>query len=465
MRLKMRDILGTALTLAVLAIEIPVSANAASTESLGIHEEAIHDAIPTAFAPTTISDSDFLLEWDSAPITGISFAIEKKSLQWSRVSELIVIPRARVSIDAVDISSGQLNYGDFSQPILPLPSSNPAPGRSATRWNALISIALISGPENAVEIKLMRQNKLLSGRIRVRFQPKSSSQIQKIVLDPSCSKFKVSIDSRNPSTDEWLYIGCRLVVEKAETHKSSLLELYVYWDNVGQLIEVGSIPTHSVNPSLWKIRTDARQSQILLTTEKNGGHELRINYHIPETFHAASLGLGVGPYGTSFVDSNLNTTSELSPVLTLYGSYVFSEGVRAVAFDATTINSKPFTDLGLYFSFENSRFLDRRVIFNFLVGGHAIVFQNLGLSVFKFGAPQGVELTFLDFLKPGMNAMTGAFIYPSISGTQYYNAWLRYGNSIFAEINYIDWQVPVQNSTVSSRSLGVSVGFPIASFL
>lgn len=422
-------------------------------ESRSLISEALHDAIPNAFVPTQFTEADFVLEWDSAPIAGVRFEIEKNSLQWSRVAELIVLPRARVLIETLDISSGQVAYAEFIQPLSHV---------SKSRWNALVPVVLVSGSENPIEIRLMKQGKLVTGKLRIRFHPKPNSVFERIVIDPSCSKFKVSFQSKNPSTDEWLYIGCRSVVEKGESHRSSILELYLFWDNVGSEIDFGSMKLPSSGNSLWKIRAPANESQ---TSLKTGAHELKIEYHTPDYFHLGFLGLGLGPYANTFVNGAQTNTSGIAPVLTVYGSYIFSEGVRAVAFDATTINANAYSDLGFYFNFENSRFLDRRVIVNLLIGGHAIAFQNQASTYLKFGAPQGIELTYIDFLKPGYNATAGAFIYPSISGTEYYNAWLRWGSSIFVEFNYIEWKFPVQDNTISSRSAGFSIGFPITSFL
>jgi hypothetical protein len=83
----------------------------------------------------------------------------------------------------------------------------------------------------------------------------------------------------------------------------------------------------------------------------------------------------------------------------------------------------------------------------------------------QFSGPQGVEFIFRDLGLPRYNLGLGIFANPGIGDRTYYNAWLRYGtSSVFAEINYIAWKLQYNNERYFHRSVGLSVGFPIARF-
>ena len=101
-----------------------------------------------------------------------------------------------------------------------------------------------------------------------------------------------------------------------------------------------------------------------------------------------------------------------------------------------------------------------------MLGAHVLGFNNGNQFLIRPGVPQGVELVFSDAFRRGSNLSLGGFIYPEISGKEYYNIWLRWGGSrYFVELNYILWKEQVDSSSVFSRSVGVSLGLPLARFL
>ena len=51
------------------------------------------------------------------------------------------------------------------------------------------------------------------------------------------------------------------------------------------------------------------------------------------------------------------------------------------------------------------------------------------------------------------------------NGKSYYNTWIRYGSTaIFGEVNYLGIRDTIDGDSVYARSVGFSVGFPIARF-
>jgi hypothetical protein len=151
---------------------------------------------------------------------------------------------------------------------------------------------------------------------------------------------------------------------------------------------------------------------------------------------------------------------------TLYGGYFITEMMRVVAFGALAIHATPYSDIGVYINSEYLKVIDRRLVINIMLGAHVLGFNTGNEMKYAFGGPQGFELTFHDIRK-GENLTAGAFIYPHIDQTMYYNVWLRYGTArFFGEVNYISWIEPLSGSDrVYARSAGVSIGFPVARFL
>jgi hypothetical protein len=185
---------------------------------------------------------------------------------------------------------------------------------------------------------------------------------------------------------------------------------------------------------------------------------------IAEDLKLGHFGLGIGPYTYSFEGPGASVSS-VRPLLTLYASYFITETVRAVAFNATALSNLGFSDLGIYLGMENFRVIDRRLVLNILLGGHAIGYFSRGDAFIRFGVPQGFEVVYTDAFKPGNNLSAGGFIYPLIEGKSYYNLWLRWGSRVFGEINYIAWEEMLNGDRHASRSLGVTVGFPFFQFL
>jgi hypothetical protein len=191
-----------------------------------------------------------------------------------------------------------------------------------------------------------------------------------------------------------------------------------------------------------------------------------LKYQVADIYHRGSLGAGLGPYWNHFY-GNGDGSQTWAPVLTLYGSYFISEPIRIVAFDATTMDSSFATDFGVYLSTEYTTILDKRLVVNLLLGAHAIAFVSQGQMFYRLSAPQGLEVTFTDFLKRGSNVSAGLFLYPLINGVSYYNTWIRWGSpKLFYELNYISWDEPIgPTNAVHSDNFGFTLGTSLFRFL
>lgn len=428
-----------------------------SASVLPIPQASLHDilseSVPTAFPPDDMSEDDFSLSWEGPRIEGVQFSLEKGSIQWARINEVLVLPRARLMVEAKNFESGIVNYAGFITPL--------SRGVEENGIQTRLVVALISGEKNPIDIQLIRSGQLIQGRLLVKFSPKNTSAQSRIYRDPSCSRFGLAVDAKKTlQQDEWIYFGCRSTVAGASDTRVSTLEIYVYWDNVGREIEVEGLKTPSSLISTWAMKVGPEPGVIHLASDQNS---LEVRYSLPKRLHFGSLSVGIGPYSNSFHALG-NSVLDARPLVTLYGSYFISEGIRFVGFNATSIGSFGYNDLGFYMHSENFKILDRRLSINLLLGGHVIGFFAGGSAYMLFGIPQGIEMIFSDFIQRGMNLSLGGFVYPKIDGKAYNNVWLRWGTRNFIELNYILWEEVVRNEPVFSRNLGITLGFPLSQF-
>lgn len=419
--------------------------------SPSLAHEILSESVPSAFAPNDFDTPDFSVEWTTGKVEGVEVTIGRGTLEWVRVSEVLVLPRARLLVSVHDVEAGRLTNAGFSVPL------TVHEGRGV----AELPIALISGSANPVYVSIRRGGKEYSGQLEARLHARKPLR-REVDFDASCSRFGLSAKSVSLPASEWVFVGCRNVSVEGVGHRTSSLELYVFWEGVGQTIDVGGIETPATMTSTWLLRLASSPGQVAL---RAGDSSVTLSYHTPEYLHYAALGLGIGPYHYTF-QGPTETTVGYVPVVTLYGSYFVTETLRIVIFDATSISPQILTDFGIYANTESFRFLDRRMAVNLLLGGHVNGFRSGGDYYLKIGLPQGIEGTFIDAFKPGFNMSFGAFIYPPINDKSYYNLWFRWGTPrIFGEVNYISWQEKLSSSIVYTQTFGLSLGLSLIRFL
>ncbi len=435
-----------------LALVTPASASIHSL-SPSLAPDILSESVPLAFAPNDFTGDDFVIEWVGSAPEGVSVTLLSNGFEWVRVAEVLVLPRGRLRVVIDDATAGVVTHAGFTQHFVLDEASG--------RLEAQVPVALLSSEKNQIQVSFNRKGKIVQSSLRVRFSPRKKYPETKVYTDPSCSPFDVQAVQAELKDDSWALVGCRLVAAQGEEHRTSSLELFVFWDNAGEVIEVEGFPTTSTSVSVWPLRMRSKPGKVTL---KSAGQALTLRYHTAERFNFGFIGAGIGPYVYTFTspEKGVNT---IAPLLTLYGSYFFSEGLRLVAFDAMPISRTFYTDFGVYLNMEYFLGLDRRFLMNLMLGGHMIAFKSLGDMRFQIGAPQGVEFIFRDFLGKNRNLAAGAFAQPKINEKVYYNLWLRWGSpALFGEFNYIALQENLGDHLVYSRSVGFSLGFPLARF-
>lgn len=460
----MRARLPVPLLLLLLLLASPAAAQMDASAALPTLQPAVRaePAVPHFLAPNDTRAEDYRVEWIGDPIPDVSLDIEAGSLQWARVDDVLRLPRGRLVVRANGIDGGTATVAGFVQPL-----------------SERMLIPLVSGEDNPIEIAVLRDGQEVKGRAVVRFSPREPAA-SRIHVDTTCSPYDVRAEDAASMTadDQWVYIGCRATTARATSHRTNSLEIVVFWDNVGRTITVDGVPSDSGGDSIWNLRTSSRPGALELAA---GDHRFTLRYSLADFPRKGNLGVGIGPYFDTFEGTGNDDRETLEPLVTLYGSYAITPWSRIVMFNATPIRADTYSDTGFYLQKRTSEALDRRVVANVFLGGHFIGFtaedpydpDGKKQIFFRFSAPQGVEFMIRDVPRAGLNVSVGGLTNPGIGGTAYYNLWLRWGNPrIFVEVNYIGWQERIENPEnedesrkVELRSIGVSVGFPLFSFL
>jgi hypothetical protein len=422
-------------------------------------EQILSVSIPDAEPALPMDTQDYTPIWAGDPLPGVTFSLQERSIQWVRVSERLVLPRALLIVSVNGVTAGDLIYAGFSHPMTLAEGSG----------TLSLPVALISGEQNQITIRL-RQNESpahptprpLSGQIALRYHPRQIKKKQ-ITIAPSCSPFRVET-SVTFSMDQWLYLSCQPTYVQGEGDRKISLTLLVFWDHGGSSITINGMETPAAQPALWRLKLSPSDAPLTLQGGPNQSETVRIQYFLPEKTHRAFLGAGIGPYSYLYVTPGGEVDTSAA-ILTLYGSYKLGETSRLVFFDATPLRKSSYSDLGVYLNYETARVLDQQIIISLLIGGHFLVFSQDGQVVLSWSTPQGIEFTCTDFYKKRHTLFGGALLLPESGGQKYQNVWLRWGPSnFFVELNFIGWSEPVGKGLVKTKSLGVSVGGPIGLF-
>lgn len=450
-------LLATTLSLALSALA-PAARAASYTFAESPPRETLSETVPTAMAPLRGDASDFEIEWVSPAPRGVEARLVPGSLEWVRISDLVIVPRARIVVEADGAAAGQVVHAGFTQSLAPASGSG-------SRRVAEIPVALITGRAASVKVRVLRDEGEREGELQFRLKARPEPAQARVAFDSSCSPYGLSVDPEGLrlGSGETLYFGCRLVYLAGDPQRTSSLEVFVFWNGAEPRLFMDGMEAATPSPPFWSIRVAPYPGTTRLQA---GSSEVRLKYRLPPTQRFGFLGAGLGPY-LYRVDGPGTDVDAVAPILTLYGSYFITETTRIVAFDATAIHRDFYSDFGLYLNYESIRTLDRRLSVNLMLGAHFLWFRagTRGNQV-RMGGPQGVEAIFRDFLLPRHNLGVGAFILPSINDKSYYNAWVRWGTgALFGEVNYIRWTEPQGSDRVSSGSIGLSVGMPLFRFL
>ncbi len=269
----------------------------------------------------------------------------------------------------------------------------------------------------------------------------------KQLIDYSCSPYFLKIKG---GENDYLSVGCKL--ERVGDMGQETPRLLVTLSSTNMIAFNGNQPPFKL------ILTDNSPVLIQFKNKKNETKNLSIEAILPKRVHRLKVAMGLGPYFSSSSKSNQQESGQVSGSLMFYGKFDLTQSSSLRFFNATVYPKTLFNNAGLYFSYDLAEILDGRIVLNTLLGLQGIHYkhnQDSKLS-FDFLYPQGFEFTYKHlFNRENYHLTYGMFL--SSGEKNYTNAWLRYGTSLFYEVNYISWE----NKSIKYHTWGLSVGFPI----
>lgn len=360
------------------------------------------------------------------------------SFRWVRVSSSLVLPQARVRFSIRDE-----------------PGSHPMIHYLGMDTFDETTVALIPDPENPL-VLLDQSGKNEIGKFFIVFRPKGQKGVS---VDSSCSPFGLQIDHIKMD-GSWLGMSCELLQAQSDAGAKPVLGVLLYWEtrDARDLIDRDADRSPSRYKQIAEVKITADTPLLYLN---KGDQRIAIHSHLASVFHRFLVNGGLGPYLNQFKGAT-TVYSKWDPYGTLYLAYLLSETKKIASFWALPLGTTFQVDIGLYYITEQFRIFDERLTANLLLGAHLISYRDSDQINTTVIVPQGLELNYRDFLGRGENLSVGAFFYPSVGGKAYTNTWIRLGLSkFFAEMNYISWMDSSEGFSVNSKSIGLSVGFPL----
>ena len=276
---------------------------------------------------------------------------------------------------------------------------------------------------------------------------KTISNSDKQWIDGSCQTHKVKITGLE---NEYSSVGCKLHRVGQLGHERPRLEVSLSSPNF-------ATPTGEEPPYLFNLNNNSPVNTVLIHKKSNTKNSVSISADLPDRLYRLKTALGFGPYSLTSRkgDNKLGPTIESS--LMLYGKYDLNENSSFKAFDAIIPYDTFFNNSGLYYSYDIAKLFDGELIFGALIGFQGLHYRHDRHSDMEFGVifPQGLEITYNNaFGLKNKYLSYGMFL--STTRETYRNIWLRFGDRIFYELNYITWGK--EQSAIEMA--GISIGVP-----
>ncbi|MCM2352368.1 MAG: hypothetical protein NDI63_02045 [Pseudobdellovibrio sp.] len=268
-------------------------------------------------------------------------------------------------------------------------------------------------------------------------------------IDYTCLPYEVMITGFE---QQYTSTGCKLYRIGSFGKETPRLEIAFSSPNL-------TTPSGDHPPFLFNLQDNSAVETVLINKATKEKVNVTVSAKLPERLHRLKFAGGLGPYSVTN-NYNLNTKGpDILPSYMLYGKLELSETSSFKAFDALVYDSKSlFNNSGLYFSYDLAQVFDGQVILGALLGFQGLHYKyDEGYPTeFEVIYPQGFELTYNHpFGLTNRYLSYGMFL--STTQELYRNMWLRFGSSVFYELNYITW-----GSDIAEIEMwGLSVGFPL----
>ncbi len=365
----------------------------------------------------------------------------ENSLFWTRSEKNLVTPMVMVQI-AIENPKGAIQVRFEDQVIIPVLKNGVA--------STSIQLNLFS--TTTIEI-FEESNKI--DEIQIHSKPISDLRTQKVWIDHTCLPYQVRFSGIQT---EYVSIGCRVERIGQFGQERPRLEITLVSTNIDS--NLISSYKKSTPTTFYFEETAEIKTELFHKIEKKPV-PVMMSAQLPEKISRVRLALGLGPYSFTASANNSSLGPRTSFSYMLYGKLSLTETTSIKAFDALIYDGTAFNNSGLYYSFDIARVLDGRITVGTLLGfqGLHYKYDDNNPTEFEVIYPQGLELTYQHpFGKINSYLNYGMFL--STSQEPYKNIWLRYGQKVFYEINYITWGKELSKIEM----WGLSLGFPVAQF-
>lgn len=384
--------------------------------------------------PINLSDFSIISKNSLNLKTKVEFI--KDSVQWIRMSNNLLSPRARLGIQIESSDSNiHLNYSGKSIVL--------------TRHQNILYTQLYVSLFNPMPIEVIVDGKKV-GRITIRARSPERKTETKLI-DYSCSNYNVQIQGVD---DEYISVGCRM--DRLGRIGKERPRLEVSWSATNfHLLDQSPPPYVS-------IFTRNDPAKVMVEDEEGNKKEITITADIPERLHRLKTAFGLGPYAFNATEQGKKRDTVIAPSFMLYGNFYLMPGASVRMFDALVWQDSIFNNFGFYFAYDVAKIFDQRILIVPLLGVQGLTFKynKNSPSFTRMIYPQGAEVVINHaFGITGYSVVYGMFFSTS-SAVDYMNLWLRWGKKVFWEINYIDWGDDGHEATM----YGLSVGIPLGSF-
>lgn len=267
-------------------------------------------------------------------------------------------------------------------------------------------------------------------------------------IDGSCQPYNVQIKGLE---NEYSSIGCKLQRIGHLGQERPRLEIALTSPNF-------TTPSGDEPPYTFNLNSSSPVNTILVHKKTNQRTPVSISADLPEKLHRLKTAVGFGPYNLTSQKSYQKLGPKTEASLMLYGKYDLTDNSSFKAFDAIIPSDTFFNNSGLYYSYDIAKLFDGEFILGALIGFQGLHYRYDRSSDTEFGVifPQGLEITYNNaFGLKNKYLSYGMFL--STTRETYRNIWLRFGDRVFYELNYITWG----KEQSSIEMAGISIGIPL----
>lgn len=385
---------------------------------------------------------DFQINTNLPKHTQPKIEFRKKSVDWIRIHDVLLTPRARIAIHLKGNSKNyHVTYNDHS--ILMQKDGKYA--------HTEFYVSLFQ----PLPIKVFYKGKKI-GDINIDAHKRRTTKNTQ-VIDYTCSRNGITVKGMK---GEYISLGCKMHRIGDLMEEKPMLE--IYWTSANyKLLDQSKSPYVAV---LFN------NKPVEMTVVNRFGEKrvIEISARLPKNLKRGFTAVGLGPnvFNTSNRDPNADeedwNKESISPAFFMYFNFKLDDEYSIRGFDALTVSESVFNNAGVYYAYDIASILDNRVVMTALIGFQAIYYKFDDDSPVKneIIGPQGFEAVWKHaFDITNYTIGYGMFVDPS-STYDYNNTWIRWGKGYFWELNYISYAT----GNLDSKMYGVSIAWPFMAF-